>query len=404
MYKRLAKRVQRTNQSGLGNIFETSQANLISFAAGFPDQNRFPKKALQQAFNQIFEQSEDETLQYHDSLGFEPLRQKVAAHLKQQGTPATAQNVLLTQGAQQGIDLTARLVLDKGDGLVVEAPTYIGALASFDAYEPTYYEVGMAEDGLDTNQLKKVLLQHDVKLLYTIPDYQNPTGSVMSLSKRQTLIELANRYNFIILEDSPYRDLCYHGNPLPSLRSLDTQGRVINLGSFSKILAPGLRLGWLTADPELCQALTTLKAGADVETPSLVMQGVNAYLETNSLEAHIAEINHLYQQKMDYMLACLDKYLPENISYTKPQGGFFIWITAPSNIDLGALLTSRMIPEGNVSYVPAKNLYPSKAFHNQARLNFTGQSFENIKNGVQAMSEILKDVLTQNYSYAGSNK
>lgn len=397
MQKRLATRIQRTKQSGLGNIFETSQSNLISFSAGFPDQSRFPKQALKQAFNHVFEQTEDETLQYHDTLGVQSLRAKVAAHLTHGGTPATAETILLTQGAQQGIDLTARLVLNKGDGLVVEAPTYIGALASFDAYEPTYYEVNVAEDGLDLNQLKKVLLQHDVKLLYTIPDYQNPTGAVMSLSKRQTLIELANRYNFIILEDSPYRDLCYHGQPLPSLRSMDTQGRVINLGSFSKILAPGLRLGWLNADPELFQDIVTLKAGADVETPNVVMRAVDNYLNDNDLEDHIQAINDLYQQKLDYMLTCLAKYLPAEVTYTKPKGGFFIWLTAPKHIDLGTLLTTRMIPEGNVSYVPANNLYPSKSIHNKARLNFTGQSFENIQAGIQAISKILKEELTQSY-------
>lgn len=398
MQKRLATRVQRTKQSGLGNIFETSQKNLISFSAGFPDQTRFPKQALKQAFTHVFEQTEDETLQYHDTLGVKSLRAKVAAHLNQQGTPASADNVLLTQGAQQGIDLTARLVLNPGDGLVVEAPTYIGALASFDAYEPTYYEVGMTEDGLDLNQLQKILLQHDVKLLYTIPDYQNPTGAVLSLEKRQALIELANRYNFIILEDSPYRDLCYHGQPLPSLRSMDTQGRVIHLGSFSKILAPGLRLGWLSAEPELFQDLVTLKAGADVETPNIVMQAVDNYLNAHSIAAHIQDINTLYQQKLDYMLQCLAAELPSEITYTKPKGGFFIWLTAPQDLDLGALLTQRMIPEGNVSYVPANNLYPSKAVCNQARLNFTGQGFENIKAGIHAISSILKDELAQRYT------
>lgn len=400
MSKRLAQRVNRTNQSGLSNVFTTSNADLISFAAGFPDQNSFPTAALKKAFDHVFDTVGPDVLQYHDSLGLAPLREKVAAHLNATGTPANADHLLLTQGAQQGIDLASRLVLDKGDGLVVEAPTYIGALANFDAYEPTYYEVGMDDDGMKIHELKKILLQHDVKLLYTVPDYQNPTGTVMSLKRRHALIELANRYNFIILEDCPYRNLCYTGEPLPSLRSLDTEGRVINLGSFSKILAPGLRVGWLSADDELFDALVALKAGVDVETPNLIMQGINSYLDDNSIANHISHINRLYQEKLDCMLSCLAQYLPEEVTYTKPTGGFFIWITAPENMDLGQLLTTRMIPEGNVSYVPATNLFPSKSVHNQARLNFTGQSMANIQRGIQEMSRILKEALSHQQHYA----
>ncbi|KRM32907.1 aminotransferase [Agrilactobacillus composti DSM 18527 = JCM 14202] len=403
--KRLASRVQRTAQSGLGNIFANGQTELISFAAGLPDTGSFPKAALKQAFDQVFDNDNGETLQYHDSLGLLPLREKLADRLTKQGTPTKTAELMLTQGAQQGIDLVARLVLNKGDGLVVEAPTYIGALANFDAYEPTYHEVNMEPDGMNITQLQKVLLQHDVKLVYTIPDYQNPTGAVMSLAKRQALLELANRYNFIILEDSPYRELCYNGHLLPTLRSMDTEGRVISLGSFSKILAPGLRLGWLNADAELFQDIVALKAGLDVETPNLIMQGVNTYLDTNNLDAHIQSINKVYQEKMTFMLQCLQRELPAGVTYTKPTGGFFIWLTVPDNIDLGQLLTDRMLPEGHVSYVPAKNLYPSKAVHNQARLNFTNPSLADIQTGIHRLSEILADTIaSKRPSYAFSNK
>ncbi|WP_416353221.1 PLP-dependent aminotransferase family protein [Agrilactobacillus fermenti] len=406
MEKRLARRVSRTAQSGLGNVFAASNPNLISFAAGFPAEDLFPKAALKKAFSDIFDRPGNDTLQYHDSLGLKSLREKIARHLNQTGTPAHADQLMLTQGAQQGIDLVARLVLDPGDGLAVEAPTYIGALASFDAYEPTYYEIPVAADGLDTTQLQKTLLQHDIKLLYTIPDYQNPTGTVMSLSKRQTLIQLAERYNFIILEDSPYRDLTYDQHTLPSLKSLDTNGRVINLGSFSKILAPGLRLGWLTAETELFDNLVELKAGSDVETSSVIMQGVNTYLDQNDLDAHIQVIRDSYTQKMNAMLTALQQEMPNQIHYNTPTGGFFIWLTAPTQIDMGQLLIKRMMPEGNVSYVPAKNLFPSKQHNNAARLNFTGQSIPNIYEGIHRMATILRSELThvEQPMYAAFNR
>ena len=214
-------------------------------------------------------------LQYASTEGYEPLRAKIAARLQTTGMQVDADDIMMTQGAQQGIDLVARLMLDPGDGLVVEAPTYLGALAAFNAYQPTYYEVPMQADGMDINALQRILMSRKVKFIYTVPDFQNPTGVVMSLAKRQAIIRLANQYDVMILEDNPYRDLRYTGKALPTIKSLDTEGRVIYLGSFSKILSPSLRMGWLVAAPNLLKELLALKGGSDLESSNLVMHGIN---------------------------------------------------------------------------------------------------------------------------------
>ncbi len=391
----LAQRNYQTSAAGLETLFAASAPDVISFAGGYPDRSLFPRQELNQAFSRSFTNDDSELLQYASTAGYLPLRQKLAQRMCHDGISATAQDVLLTQGAQQGIDLTARLLLNVGDGLVVEGPTYVGALAAFDAYQPTYYTVPVEADGMDLQALQKILMTKQVKLIYTIPDFQNPTGTVMSLAKRKALVALANRYDVVILEDGPYRDLRYTGENLPPLRHFDTEGRVIFLGSFSKILAPSLRLGWLTASAELLKPLMALKGGADVESSNLMMQGIDNYLQHNDLDAHIQQIRTCYRQKKELMVKTLREYLPDTCQINDPQGGFFLWLQLPAGFDAEAFMNNKLLPEANVSFVPASVMTPGQGPNNGARLNFTGPSLAQIRSGAKALGLSLRAALAK---------
>lgn len=390
---KFAKRTQKTGNSGLEDLFAASGPNVISFAGGYPDRSLFPTQQLNQAFKHSFNSGDTELLQYASTQGYLPLREKIAARLRATGIPTCADNIMMTQGAQQGLDLVARLMLDPGDGLVVEAPTYLGALDAFNAYQPTYYEIPMQDDGMDINALQRVLMSHKVKFIYTVPDFQNPTGVVMSVAKRQALIRLANQYDVMILEDNPYRDLRYDGKPLPTIKSFDTQGRVVYLGSFSKILSPSLRMGWLVASPDLLQELLALKGGSDLESSNLTMHGIDAYMAENDLDAHITEIQNRYREKKNAMVAAMNRYLPDEAHFTNPDGGFFLWLTMPAGFDMGAFMKQHLLPESNISYVPSANLYATSAQVNGARLNFTGPTLEQIDTGIKALGDALKTAL-----------
>ena len=390
---KFAKRTQKTGNSGLEDLFAASGPNVISFAGGYPDRSLFPTQQLNQAFKHSFNSGDTELLQYASTQGYLPLREKIAARLRATGIPTRADNIMMTQGAQQGLDLVARLMLDPGDGLVVEAPTYLGALAAFNAYQPTYYEIPMQDDGMDMNALQRVLMSHKVKFIYTVPDFQNPTGVVMSVANRKALIRLANQYDVMILEDNPYRDLRYDGKPLPTIKSFDTQGRVVYLGSFSKILSPSLRMGWLVAAPDLLQELLALKGGSDLESSNLTMHGIDAYMAENDLDAHITEIQNRYREKKNAMVAAMNRYLPAEAHFTNPDGGFFLWLTMPAGFDMGAFMKQHLLPESNISYVPSANLYATSAQVNGARLNFTGPTLEQIDTGIKALGDALKTAL-----------
>lgn len=402
MTKLFAERTIKAGEAGIADAFAASNdANLISFAGGFPDAALFPNAAMGAAFQHAFTDGSQNILQYHDNRGYLKLREQLAARLTDDGTPTQADDIILTQGAQQAIDLVARMLINPGDGLVVEAPTYFGALGAFDNYGPTYYEVPMQSDGMDMHALQKVLMAHPVKMIYTIPDFQNPTGIVMSLKKRQELLRLAKQYDVVILEDSPYRWLRLTGEQLPTLQSLDTDDRVISLGSFSKILAPGLRLGWASGGKRWIDAIANLKNGADLESPFMTMVAVSDYLAENSLDDHLVQLRRTYQMKKDAMVNALRCNLPAGFKVNDPQGGFFVWLTGPADVDMGQLLKDEVLPHENIAYIPSRNLYPSKSVVNAARLNFTGEDVAAIQTGAARLSAALAQAVVQPATAAG---
>ena len=383
---------QRFSQetSGLDDLFTLStQKEVISFAAGYPATDLFPKKQLDNAFLKRTNKKTQQFYQYGSVLGADNLRSEILTKIALTKPQITLDNIMLTQGAQQAISLLAELFLDSGDGVVVEGPTYIGALEAFKLKQPTFHEVNLKSDGLDLDQLENIVKQYQIKLVYTIPNFQNPTGCCLSLAKRKRLAKLASRYNFLVIEDDPYRHLRYAGEDLPSIKSFDETGNVVSLGSLSKILSPALRLGWLIADQALIKQLANLRLALDCQPSNVICEMVEQYLSDNDLKAHLTQLNQAYQAKKETMVQCLKKYLPSQCQFTNPQGGFFIWVTLPKHIDSHQVLLKNKM----VAFIESQGLFVVSQQKNHMRLNFSNVSDKQIKKGCQALGNCIKEML-----------
>jgi 2-aminoadipate transaminase len=365
--------------------------DIISFGGGYPDRSLFPIDELREVYARLLVPEHAAALQYTATNGLSQLRAHVADRLTRDGMTCTADDVLILQGAQQGLDLAAKLVVDPGDTIVTENPTFLGALIAFAPTEPEYAPVRTDADGMDTEHLQEVLEAHpNATMLYTVPDFQNPTGVTLSLERRRRLIELANRYELLVVEDTPYRALRYEGESLPTLKSLDTEGRVLHLGSFSKILAPGLRLGWALATPEILERLTLLKLAADTQNSTLNMAAASAYLQSYDIDAHIERALPVYRHKRDLMLATMAETFPGDVQFTTPDGGLFVWLTLPGDLDATAFMAETLLPEAKVAYVPGATFFPVDQEPNHARLSFSGVPDEQLVHGVSALGRLLR--------------
>jgi 2-aminoadipate transaminase len=391
-----AHRAERVQPSAIREFLALAgDPAITSFAGGYPDPTLFPMDELHGIYADLLSPQHAAALQYTASDGLPELRALVAARLTADGMPCTADDVLITQGGQQGLDLTAKLFVDAGDVIVTERPTFLGALIAFNPCEPEYRSVPMDDEGMDTDALEVVLRSTErVKLVYTVPDYQNPTGRTMSLARRRRLVELAEEYDVVIIEDTPYRELRYEGERLPTIASLDPNGRVVHLGSFSKILAPGLRLGWALAAPEVREKLSLLKLAADTQNGTLNMRAAAAYLTRFDIEQHIADMLPTYRHQRDLMLATMAEHFPAGISWTRAHGGLFTWVTFPRGLDLAAFQRDVLIPRAGVIVVPGTPFFADRPEANHARMSFSGVPDERLVAGVRAMGGLLAEALS----------
>lgn len=392
MQIRFSQRVANVQPNAVGELLRMgSQPGIISFAGGYPDASLFPKTELDAAMHEAVLQHGSTSLQYTVSDGLPKLRQQIADRLSRIGTPAKADDVLVLQGSQQGLDLVAKMLVNPGDVIITESPTFVGALIAFAPCQPHYRGVRTDEDGMDMEELENALRQSPrARLIYTIPDFQNPKGVSLSTAKRHRLVELANQYDAIILEDTAYAPLRFAGEAPPSIKSLDTEGRVIQLGSFSKILAPGLRLGWAIAAPALIEKLALLKLAADTQCNTLSMTATSLYLEHNDIEAHIVVLRQAYLRKKTLMLDAIRQHFPQEVSMTDPQGGLFTWVTFPAGFDTEAFMRSDALPKASVAYVPGASFFPEAPETNHARFNYSGQPDHHIEQGIAALGKVLK--------------
>ncbi|MBD8105121.1 PLP-dependent aminotransferase family protein [Erwinia persicina] len=392
MTTRYADRMEGVKPSAIRQLLQFgADPTIISFGGGYPDSSLFPARELQAIFGELLAGPGEVSLQYTHSTGMPKLRQQIAQRMAADGIVCEEDQVLILQGSQQGLDLAARLLINPGDLIATEAPTFLGALIAFNTCQPGYLAIPMDEQGLMTDVLEQKLKEGQrIKLLYTVPDFHNPTGITLSLARRQHLIQLANQYDFIILEDSPYREVRYQGDKVPTLKSMDTQGRVIYFGSFSKILAPGLRLGWSVASAEITEKLGLLKLAADTQCSTLNMAAVSMYLERHNIDDHIQTIKAQYLRKKETMLSVVRSEFPQGISWTDPDGGLFTWMEFPEGFDTAKFMLEHAVPEAKVVWVPGATFFPTVQRDNFARFSYSTHGDEKIIRGMTALAELLK--------------
>lgn len=363
---------------------------IISFAGGAPSPDVFPKKELEVISQKIFREQGNLALQYGITEGYDPLRNFVKDRLVKQGVINESENVIITTGGQQAIDLTTKVLIDDGDTLVVEAPSFVGALNNFRSYRANMIPVGVEDDGLNLDYLEnEVLKKTKVKMVYTIATFQNPSGITMSLEKRKKLLSLASKYDFYILEDNPYGELRYTGEAVPTIKSMDVEGRVIYIGSFSKTLSPGLRIGFFTARDDILQKMVVCKQVTDVHTPVLNQLIAYNFVTEYDYDAHIKKSCDLYGGKNKLMLQCMEEMFPDYVKFTRPEGGLFIWCDLPDYFDSDELFKKGV--EKKVAFVQGSSCMVDQAKkYSSFRLNFSNTSDENIKKGIGILANVIK--------------
>lgn len=389
MIPRYAQRMAEVRPSAIGELLALgADPSIISFGGGYPDATLFPAEQLAVIFDEVIRAPGGASMQYAPSNGLPHLRDQIAGLMTADGTPCTGEDVLILQGSQQGLDFAARMLIDPGDVIVTEDPTFLGALIAFAPSQPGYAVVPVDADGMQTGQLETILKANPkVRMIYTVPEFQNPTGVTLSLDRRRQLIALANAYDLVVLEDTPYRQIRFSGESLPTLKSLDTEGRVIHLGSFSKVLVPGLRIGWAVASPDLLARMGLLKVAADTQTSTLNMAAASLFLDRHDLAAHVATLRSAYAGKKEAMLDAIRRHLPQEIAATDPEGGLFTWLTFPEGFDATAFMRDVALPQARVAYVPGATFFPLTPRPNHARLNFSAQSEANIEAGIAALGK-----------------
>ncbi len=366
----------------------SSQPGVISFAGGLPAPEMFPEAELKEATIRACDTYHDKALQYSLSMGIPEFREALAKFVEPQVPNLKAENILITSGSQQGLDIVARAFLKPGDYVICEAPTYVGALQAFNFYEAKYETVDMDEYGMITDQLEEKVKRCKPKFIYVVPNFQNPSGITMSLKRRLQLIEIANRYNIPVIDDNPYGELRFEGEPVESLRRLggDT---VISLMTFSKICAPGFRIAWLIAPADIMPVFEKVKQGGDLHTSTFSQYAMLEYLKMGTLSDHIKNISKCYGARRDIMIKAMDDYFPEGVKYVKPEGGLFLWLTLPNGMSGKDLLPKAI--EEKVAYVYGSPFFPNGGGEDTLRLNFSNASDEKIVEGIKRLGKIIKE-------------
>ncbi|CAN5194060.1 PLP-dependent aminotransferase family protein [soil metagenome] len=366
-----------------------SVEDLIFFAGGTPPLEKLPIARLRQASADAWKNAADH-LYYGESQGHEPLRHMIAERMTSRGATTDPEHVMITNGSQQGLDLIARTLFDPGDVVVIEGPTYFGAMQAFDAYEVTYRTAPVDDDGLIPDELERLLREHPrPKAIYTVPTFQNPTGVTISPERRRRVVELSLEYTVPIIEDDPYGELHFPGDPVPPLRALDSN--VIYLGTFSKTLAPALRMGWMVMPEALIPPLVNSKEAVDIQSDRFVQRAVVRACADGWLDAHLDEARALYQARCQRMIAALQREMPPGTRWITPQGGFFVWVTLTSEITSNALLPTA--GKHGVAYLPGSAFYPDRRKEPTLRLGFSTLSDDKIDEGIHRLGRATAEFL-----------
>jgi 2-aminoadipate transaminase len=401
---RYAQRTKRVSSSAIRELLKiTQRPGMISFAGGLPAPEVFPIERFEEACHHVLEKHGAAALQYGATEGYEPLREMIACNMARYGVLAKVEHVMITSGSQQALDLIGKLFINAGDRVLVEAPTYLGALQAFNVYGAEYISVPIDKDGLRTDLLDQSL-RSGPKFMYVLPNFQNPAGTTLSEPRRHELVLLADKYGIPIIEDDPYGQLRYEGEHLAPLVVLDREnlrrdngysiGNVIYLSTFSKTLAPGLRLGWIVAPPEIISKLVQLKQGADLHTSTFNQFVAYEVANGGFLDQHVKLIRQVYRERRDVMLQSLKEFFPSDVTWTHPQGGLFLWVTLPEGVDSAKIFESAL--QQNVAFVSGASFYANNGHEGSRhmRLNFSNATPEHIREGIRRLSVAVKSHLT----------
>jgi 2-aminoadipate transaminase len=386
---------QQMKKSAIREILKlTQKPEMISFAGGLPSPDSFPIEDIKKITSEVLEHDGPAALQYGTTDGDNKLRSLLAERHKKDGLTLALNNIVITTGSQQALDLAGKIFINPGDVVICGLPSYLGGLNAFTVYGARLKGIPLDDQGMRPDLLEKTIIKLKeegsiIKFLYVIPDFQNPTGVTMPRSRRLEIIRMAERYDFLIVEDSPYRDVRFEGTPQPLMASLDTSGRVITLSTFSKILAPGFRLAWVIGHPVLIDKIVTAKQSADLCSPSFVQKITARYMEKGLLDVNLKKTVALYRERRDHMLRCFREFMPEGVKWTEPEGGLFLFVTLPPSMDAAKLL-ERAIKK-NVAFVCGSVFYCNNEGQNTMRLNFSFAGPEDTCKGVSRLADAIRE-------------
>lgn len=390
---RYAQRMEGLKASEVREILKvTERPEVISFAGGLPAPELFPIEEIKHVCRLVLDEQGEKALQYALTEGYPPLRQWIADRMnRRDGTSLNVDNILITNGSQQALDLSGKLFIDEGDVVLCENPTYLAAISALRAYGACFHEVETDEEGMIPESLERALKQYgNVKLIYMICDFQNPTGRSWSLERRQMLAQMASRYNIPVLEDNPYGELRFEGEFLPSVRAFDTEDAVLSTGTFSKIFCPGYRIGWIAGNRDIIRKYVMAKQGTDLHTNSVAQMELARYLELYDIDRHIDTIREVYRRRRDLMIETMEQSFPDDVSFTRPQGGMFAWVRLPDGVDARELLVKSL--EQDVAFVPGGAFFPNGGNENTMRLNFSNMPEDRIVEGIKRLAAVLRDM------------
>lgn len=393
-----ARRMEHIKASEIREILKiTERPEIISFAGGLPAPEFFPVEEIKEVNRIVLEEQGADALQYTTTEGYTPLRKWIADRLNTRlGTDFDYENILLTHGSQQALDLTGKVFLDEGDVVLCESPTYLAAISAFRAYGCEFVEVPTDDEGMIPEELERILDKTEkVKLIYVIPDFQNPSGRSWSLERRKQLVQAAVKHQVIIIEDNPYGELRFEGEALPSVKAFDRIGCVLCSGTFSKTLCPGFRIGWIAGDKSAIQKYVLVKQGTDLQCNTFAQREIAKYLELYDIDEHIAEIREIYRRRRDLTIETMEATFPAGVSFTRPQGGLFAWVELPEHINAREVLVRSL--EKNVAFVPGGSFFPNGGRENTFRINFSNMPDNRIIEGLTCLAGVLQEFMPGKY-------
>lgn len=391
-----AKRMSYIKASEIREILKvTEQDDVISFAGGLPAPELFPIKEINEINQIVLKEAGTKALQYTTTEGYAPLREWISKRMNERlGTSFDKDNILITHGSQQGLDLSGKVFLDEGDIVLCESPTYLAAISAFKAYGCSFIEIPTDLYGMDMEALEDVLRKtKNIKLIYVIPTFQNPTGKTWNLERRKRLAELSAQYGVAVVEDNPYGELRFEGETLPSVKSFDTVGNILCTGSFSKIFCPGFRIGWIAGDKDIIRKYVLVKQGTDLQCNTIAQMTIAEYLKRYDIDEHIKKIVEVYRKRRDVAVKCIERYFPDNIKFTHPEGGLFTWIELPEGVSARNIL--EICLKRKIAFVPGGSFFPNENKENTFRINYSNMPEERIEKGLRILGEVIKEYISQ---------